>query len=293
MIDEKFDYGMYTTFDVWLVKDARYILKTYVAEYARSQGSSEDEVDDKEIEATRKFNRDKYEFIENEVYMHLYDEDGYPEYDGFERLIEVIDPAKSTVNIINFIKWAYRERLPLPPVIMDIVKQKSSKNPQPTEIVTGMSEKDKMALAELPVLRKQVAELTAEKGKWDASIEAAVKIGLLFYENQLEKPVVKAKFIEMFSDMLGQGLPDSTVDKIYKNLPTEYKLRGGAPKKTTGSDYGVDIDTIIKAAVYAGSIYDTDDVKEVKSLKATFSDEGIDISSVEVLNKIIKAVKDI
>lgn len=146
----------------------------------------------------------------------------------------------------------------------------------------------------IPILKKKVAELSAEKEKWDTSIEAAVKIGLLFYENKLEKPTTKDSFIEEFAEQLGKGLPDSTIEKIYKMLPTGYKLKGGRPKKSTGaSGSNTASDSAIKAAVYAGSIYETNDAKSLDKLKKTLKEAEYEVPSDEILNKIIAAVKDI
>ncbi len=139
--------------------------------------------------------------------------------------------------------------------------------------------------------RKLLGELKLEKEKWDASIVAAVKVGLLFYENGLEKPVSKESFIKGFTDHLGDGLPDSTIEKIYRALPSGYRLVGGRPKKNA-TDKQMDINTIIKAAVYAGSIYDTDDAKDVVKLRDTLLDAEYDVPDDDHLKVIVAAVKD-
>ncbi|MEI8280493.1 MAG: hypothetical protein WCG87_12070 [Bacteroidota bacterium] len=144
----------------------------------------------------------------------------------------------------------------------------------------------------LPKMKQQVAMLAAEKKKTDASIMAAAKIGLLFYEDGLQKPATEAKFLAEYKNQLDKlpSLPDTTIKRIYKNLPDGYRFSQSGGKMSTDQ---ADITPIIKAAVYAGSIYDTDDVKTLDKLKSELELNDYDLPSDDVLNKIIVTVKDI
>jgi hypothetical protein len=143
--------------------------------------------------------------------------------------------------------------------------------------------------------KRELAVLKNEKLKWDASIAAAVQIGLLFWEGELSKPTTKEAFISEFNEKVG-GLPDTTVEMIYKALPTEYRNRGGKPKKIsteivgTGTD---ELNTAIKAAVYAGSLFDTNDVKSTKGLTGILEKNKYQIPSETVLQKIVEAAMDV
>lgn len=101
------------------------------------------------------------------------------------------------------------------------------------------------------MVEKKVKELSNEKDKWDKSIVAAAKIGLLFYEGKLPKPATKPEFVEQFGNEF-EKLPKSTVEKIYQSLPAEYRNTGGSPaKEPTGVD-DVTVDNIIVVSAYAG-----------------------------------------
>jgi hypothetical protein len=158
----------------------------------------------------------------------------------------------------------------------------------PTEII------HKIKNLSFDKLKQQVVMLAAEKSKWDTSIMAAANIGILFYEEGLQKPATLEKFVSEYKKHLDKfpNLPDTTIKKIYKHLPEGYRYsRTGG--KVARDDQAADITSIIKAAVYAGSIYDTDDVKKLVKLKAELVVNEYTLPSDDMLLKIIEAVEDI
>ncbi|NVN97595.1 hypothetical protein HXX01_05240, partial [Candidatus Nomurabacteria bacterium] len=76
------------------------------------------------------------------------------------------------------------------PDLLVLKEVSDEKVPEIFNVPKGLSEKDTKALEELPKLKKKVAELSDEKVKWDASIEAAAKIGLLFYDESHQRPAI-------------------------------------------------------------------------------------------------------
>lgn len=293
MSNEQVDFSLWANFDNWSLKDALFIIKTYVKERAIARGDNEDDIKRKQSYVYRKFDRGFDEFTDDVKYRIEYDEEGHEVIVGDGDVSEVVDYSASIVNKASFIKWAYRERIPLPDVIMNIVKNnKNMPAPSPENEAAALTKKETAALAELPSLRKQVSELSAEKDKWDASIEAATKIGLLFFENGIEKPISKVAFINEFAEHIGSGLHDSTIERIYKSLPTEYRQKGGRPKKTKSGNNVVDV-AAIKAAVYAGSIFETDNAKSLNKLKRSLKEGEYEIPADDILKIIISEVNDL
>lgn len=219
------------------------------------------------------------------------------------------------ITTASFVDWAIRKKIPIPKVFVDlnlpgdlaavvhklyaglgaVNENKSVEVPNPA-YEDIMADETILKLKELPLpqLKQQVAMLAAEKKKWDASIMAAAKIGLLFCEEGSQKPVTEDKFISEYKKHLDKfpALPDTTLKRIYKNLPDGYRFsrEGG---KAPSSEQEVNLTSIIKAAVYAGSIYDTDAAKVLKDLKDELAEYKYQIPTDNVLQKIIEAVKDI
>jgi len=132
--------------------------------------------------------------------------------------------------------------------------------------------------------------LTEEKKKWDASIMATAKIGLLFCEEGLQKPATEEKFLSEYKSHLDKfpALHDTTLKRIYKNLPDGYRFsRSGGNIASEQAD----LTPIIKAAAFAGSMaYDRASMNKT-SLKKSMSLEQYVIPSDDLLVKIIDAVK--
>lgn len=305
MTIEKPDYSMYIPFDTWTLEDASNIV---FSQYRYEKGSelSEDELNVKKERVKEILKQNVRKYSDNIKRYPLLEEDGSLIYDDYNELCEEVDFIETEVDIKKFIKFALVSKLPFPEELRaaflpknvphnvakaagDISAEADYKSTDNGDMPQDVKDMD------LPMLRKKVAELTIEKDKWDRSITAAAQIGLLFYENELPKPITKDEFIQKFTLQLGEGLPDSTIEKIYKLLPSDYKLKGGRPKKTAGTDNGTaNIDTVaIRAAVYAGSIYDTSDAKKPTALMKVLKEAEYDVPSDEILNKIIAAVKEI
>ena len=76
--------------------------------------------------------------------------------------------------------------------------------------------------------RRELGQLRTEKKKWDASINASVKIGLFVSEQTgpLKRDDVKNELYKIDS-----SLPDTTFEMIWKAIPDQYRHKGGRPKK--------------------------------------------------------------
>jgi hypothetical protein len=69
--------------------------------------------------------------------------------------------------------------------------------------------------------------LRIEKKKWDASIVAAVHIGI--FCEKLDHPITRSELeneIFKISD-----LPYTTIEKIWRTIPDKYRKSAGRPKK--------------------------------------------------------------
>lgn len=144
----------------------------------------------------------------------------------------------------------------------------------------------------MPKLKQQVAMLAAEKKKTDAAIMVAAKIGLMFCEEGLHKPVTEKQFLVEYKKHLDMFpfLPDTTIKRIYKNLPAGYRFsRDGGQMPGEQAD----MRPVIKAAAFAGSIVSARDNMNVGSLKKSLSIEHYAIPSDGILEEIIAAVKNL
>lgn len=116
-------------------------------------------------------------------------------------------------------------------------------------------------------LRKKVVELTNEKHKWDKSIVAALKVGLLIKMKGLDKDFTEKTFAAEFENEL-KGLAKKTVDMIRKAIPVDYRNTGGnPPKESEGLDDDT-LDLLIETSVAAGLIISKEDVKNAKELES-------------------------
>ena len=203
-------------------------------------------------------------------------------------LIPIMEEVPDKINLDEFLEWAIRKNLTIPKCWVKSDKAGADIAQEPVQSGSGLSDAEK---TELQASRKKLKELENEKLKWDASIRAATNIGLLYYEGGLPKQAKKDEFIKMYREML-EDLPDSTIDMLYGALPTEYRNLGGRPKKAADS-MTCNIDAVIKAAVYAGSIYDTDDVKSLAKLKKELQDNEYVLPPDEILKQIIEVTKNI
>lgn len=165
---------------------------------------------------------------------------------------------------VNFISKRYVIPTELEEML-GITQQKESNHSQNANFSSDEEPPQSITKMTIPALRKKVAELANEKDKWDKSIVAAAKIGLLFYEKGLSKPTTEKEFVAEFSKEF-DDLPKTTISKIYRSLPPEYRNKGGSPQKEASGIDDDTIDTIIEAAVAAGLIIGGEEVKDAKDL---------------------------
>ncbi len=76
--------------------------------------------------------------------------------------------------------------------------------------------------------KRELGRLQREKAKWDKSIEAAVHVGL-FCAGQ-DDQVTRAQLVDEIYK-IDPTLPKTTIDKIWKAIPEQYRKGAGAPKK--------------------------------------------------------------
>jgi hypothetical protein len=137
-------------------------------------------------------------------------------------------------------------------------------------------------------LKRHYGMLRIKESEWRRAVSIAAKIGLLFYERSLGKPTKRPAFLEAYKAEFDSMLKNDTIARyIYDNLPEEYCGGSGTPRSDT------DIGPIVKAAVYAGSIYEDKSVRDIDSLKDQLRSDEYELPSDDVLLKIIQAVKDI
>lgn len=141
----------------------------------------------------------------------------------------------------------------------------------------------------LPRMKQQVAILAAEKKKSDAAIIACAKIGLLFYELGLPKPATQDLFVSEYVkhfDKLPE-IPVTMIKRLYKHLPMRYRrtIDGGqlAVEKA-------DVDSIIKAAVFAGYMEGTKGDVNGTELIASLRAESYEVPEETTLQKILVAM---
>ena len=75
---------------------------------------------------------------------------------------------------------------------------------------------------------QELGRLRSEKDKWDASIVAALRIGL--YCAHLDDAITRAELADEVYKM-DPKIPDTTVEKIWKAIPVDKRKDAGRPKK--------------------------------------------------------------
>lgn len=307
MTTERPDYRIYMNDETWTLNDAITIVNNeleYKLKSNKTSNISDIDLKDKKNKVVNNIVRNIEQYAEGEPqYYDILD------YDGELLEPDVIDKYKTRVNIKEFIKYVNSEKGAFPDELYEWYLQKSGcakEIPVSTykdctrEQTEGLPDYEDIITAEtilklkslsLPQMKQKVAFLTEDKKKNDAAVIAAAKIGLLFYEEGLQKPTNEKLFVSEYKKHLDKlpVLQNETIKRIYKNLPEPYRHSHGGGKIASGQ---LDLAPIIKAAVYAGSIYDTDDVKILKKLKAELVEHKYVLPSDDVLNKIIEAVKE-
>lgn len=312
MTTKRLDYKIYMNDENWSLNDAINIVYSELEYKLKTNKTNNvDNIDfgDKKDGVVRILVKNISQYVDGEPrYYDLLDYD--------DTLLEenVLDKNKTRVNIKDFIKFVKLQNGSFPNELYEWYLQKSgcSKDiPVPTSKDSIKDQTDglldhediisdetilKLKKLTFPQMKQQVAMLAEQKKNWDASVMAAAKIGLLFYEKGLQKPTNEKIFVSEYKKHLDNfhGLQNETIKRIYKNLPEPYRHSRIGGK--TASEQ-IDISTIIKSAVYAGSIFDTDDVKDLGKLKVELTDylkeRNCELPSDDVLEKIIEATKDI
>ena len=77
--------------------------------------------------------------------------------------------------------------------------------------------------------RREFGQLKREKEKWDASIKVAVEIGIFCQEQnkKIKRAEIRDKAYEA-----NPNIHDTTIEKIWKAIPKQYRSTGGRPKKS-------------------------------------------------------------
>lgn len=75
---------------------------------------------------------------------------------------------------------------------------------------------------------QELGRLRNEKDKWDASIVAALHIGL--YCAQLDHSITRAELADEVYKV-DPKIPDTTIEKIWKAIPIDLRKAAGRPKK--------------------------------------------------------------
>lgn len=220
------------------------------------------------------------------------------EYDEYNEECEVVNYLESRVKPITLVRWAIEFDFQIPKEFSRLMGKHrlstiATHESNSSDYEDVISNETIQKLKELPPhqIKQQVAILAGEKKKWDASIIAATKIGLLFYERGLTKPATRELFIQEYKnhcDLLPE-LKNTTIERIYRHLPEGYRRTIEGGRLATEQE---DILSIIKAAIYAGSIFDTSDVKTVEGLKQALREVSYPMPSDDILLKIVKAISD-
>jgi len=76
---------------------------------------------------------------------------------------------------------------------------------------------------------QELGRLRREKEKWDSAIDVAVKIGLFCHEQNKK---LKRKEVWDHVIHIDKNLPDTTIEKIWRAIPKQYRSQGGRPKNS-------------------------------------------------------------
>ena len=209
-----------------------------------------------------------------------------------------LNSAKSKIKPKVFIDWCIENKIPVPVTFDDFSIAIDPENPADKGNVPGVESDD----VKYPVIKdvkfeglekekfadikKYYGMLQQEESKWRRAIPIAAKIGLLFYERNLEKGTKRPEFIEKYKLEFDALLKNNTVaGVIYDSLPEEY--RGGSGTSETVTN----LDPIINAAALAGSMVGSKSARSTDGLRKSLIAERYDVPTDDVLLKIINAVQ--
>ena len=75
--------------------------------------------------------------------------------------------------------------------------------------------------------KRELGQLRSEKEKWDASLVVAVRIGMFCQEQ--DRPLTSLELENKMRE-IDKNIKDTTIRRIRKAIPGEYKDKGGRPK---------------------------------------------------------------
>jgi len=312
MSPDKPDYSIYTYNDVWTLRDAYDII---VRECEHRTGLHDKHGFIESVANGRKYEilhflQDKHRIYIDEIVLsrRYYLISKRLEAKGEDyNILRYMDLDKNQVDVKRFIKFAVSNELPFPQELVDAFMNNSAGNQKrlgAEPCNEGLPQADKSLIdnydmpediknMSVPTLRKKVKELSDEKIKWDRSIAAATKVGLLFYEKGLERPAKEEDFKAEFKRYL-DDLPGTTITRIYKSLPVspiQYKKAGYAPTKQPAAIDDEALDMIIEAAVASGLIASEAEFKDAKELEQLFTRFEFDIPPAKYLKVISGAAR--
>ena len=298
------DYKYWASLDTWTLAEALNIM---------AEWSINDLILDEKAEFDKRLSVEKeslklklYEYFELfsifawpkpfENGAHAYGEDGEELYD--------LDFDKTIIDVKKFLRWYYRECHSLHDEFVNILRSDddmmSEQYGNKEEKLNKMEEIDvkyptykyiklkNIDEKKFQQMKKYYGMLQNEEKKWRRAIPIAAKIGILFYECGLDVPITRKAFLEKYKEEFDKILKNDTVANfIYDNLP-EYYRKGSGPPVSYSS-----IDTIINAAVFAGSQAGARDSMNFSTLKKSMNMESFVVPTDDILDKIIASVKNL
>lgn len=251
-----------------------------------------------------------------------YDNQGYDPYKSIrefntyldkEALLKCIyDDNKVKINVDKLNRFLSGDEAPvdlivqIPPVVGMVVEhvQGMKKKLRPDEDIFRQDKSEDLANNKYPSykgikhadltdeqftkLKRDYGMLRDEETKWRRAIPIAAKIGLLFYERNLEKGSKRPAFLKKYKLEFDSLLKNNTVaNVIYDSIPEEYRGGSGTPETVDNID---NIDNIIKASVFAGFKEGTEGDITGQDLAAALRDEHYEVPNESTLQKILEAM---
>jgi len=236
------------------------------------------------------------------IYFNLEDDCGNPIVDDEGYLSQKLSRTRSTVDCKQLLSLFHHNFVRLNYIVPDEIEELLNIKPSEAKPKNDLNSNDSIAadldeefpqvIKEMsePILRKKVAELTNEKDKWDKSILAALNVGLQISAKELAADITEKAFAAEFEKEF-KGLPKTTVSKIHKALPIDYRNIGGSPAKECGGIDDDTLDTIIEASLATGLICSEEEISNAKELEAKLAGIGIDAPPDKYLKAISGASK--
>lgn len=169
--------------------------------------------------------------IENEEFA--YEEVGYEPViqDGVDG--KQYHLQEGAVPLKEIIEWALSAGFQVPDDFSERLlssglkkKAKASDSPKSESSIHKQNIQEKISGSE----KQELQRLKVERDKWNDSIEAAVKAGSYCARLAEGAVITRADFTDFLFQAGHKALPTTTIDKIWKALPSEIKSKGGRPK---------------------------------------------------------------